>query len=209
MYKPCSGRPGGRPNSCQLPSVAIPVYAFGLLHGRRCLSLTYMARAVAAIRNRMREHALFWHYYNLRADRCCCADVNLQLEGEGEGQQDEDLASGTAVMMSAFATAGGGVGVAYANTAFRNLGLMEFELADLEGVVVQVDVEFSDFQLLCVVNRTISHKFVPSTETELSCHQGSKKIPVTAVSPARFCLSDILFAECSCCIENCLGPTRR
>lgn len=43
-------------------------------------------------------------------------------------------------MMSAFATAGGGVGVAYANTAFRNLGLMEFELADLEGVVVQVDV---------------------------------------------------------------------
>lgn len=60
------------------------------------------------------------------------------LAGEGEGQQDEDLASGAAVMMSAFATAGGGIGVAYANTAFRNLGLMEFELADLEGVVVQV-----------------------------------------------------------------------
>lgn len=66
-----------------------------------------------------------------------------KLAGEGEGQQDEDLASGTAVMMSAFATAGGGVGVAYANTAFRNLGLMEFDLADLEGVVVQVDVEVS------------------------------------------------------------------
>eukprot|EP00752_Nemacystus_decipiens_P008019 g7166.t1 len=63
------------------------------------------------------------------------ADIS---SGEGEGQQDEDLASGTAVMMSAFATAGGGVGVAYANTAFRNLGLMEFELADLEGVVVQI-----------------------------------------------------------------------
>lgn len=72
---------------------------------------------------------------------CCCGDVNVA--GEGEGQQDEDMASGTAVMMSAFATAGGGVGVAYVNTAFRNLGLMEFELADLEGVVVQVGVEFS------------------------------------------------------------------
>lgn len=48
------------------------------------------------------------------------------------------MASGTAVMMSAFATAGGGVGVAYVNTAFRNLGLLELELADLEGVVVQV-----------------------------------------------------------------------
>jgi len=58
--------------------------------------------------------------------------------GEGEGQHNEDMASGTAVMMSAFATAGGGVGVAYANTTFRNLGLLEFELADLEGVVVQV-----------------------------------------------------------------------
>lgn len=44
--------------------------------------------------------------------------------------------------MSAFTTAGGGVGVAYTDTAFRNLGLLQFQdtvaLADLEGVVVQV-----------------------------------------------------------------------
>eukprot|EP00903_Cladosiphon_okamuranus_P008571 g8222.t1 len=63
------------------------------------------------------------------------ADISSE---EGEGQQDEDTACGTAVMMSAFATASGGVGVAYANTAFRNVGLMEFELADLEAVVVQI-----------------------------------------------------------------------
>ncbi len=66
------------------------------------------------------------------------ASSAFRCAGEGEGQHNDDVASGTAVMMSAFATAGGGVGVAYANTAFRNLGLMEFELADLEGVVVQV-----------------------------------------------------------------------
>lgn len=62
--------------------------------------------------------------------------------GEGEAPPGEDAASGTAVMMSAFATAGGGVGVAYTDTAFRNLGLLQFQdtgaLADLEGVVVQV-----------------------------------------------------------------------
>ena len=67
--------------------------------------------------------------------------------------------------MSAFATSGGGVGVAYANTAFRNLGLMEFELADLEGAVVQVDkfIEFLDFEL-CGMNRAESLKFHSSTE---------------------------------------------
>lgn len=47
-----------------------------------------------------------------------------------------------AIMMSVFATAGGGVGVAYVNTAFRILGLLQFQdteqLLDLEGVVVQV-----------------------------------------------------------------------
>lgn len=58
--------------------------------------------------------------------------------GEREGQPEEDAATGTAVMMSTYATASGDVGVAYANTAFRNLGLLEFQLADLEGVVVQV-----------------------------------------------------------------------
>lgn len=55
---------------------------------------------------------------------------------------EEDPTSGMAVMMSAFATAGGGIGVAYANTAFHNLGLLQFQdtdqLVDLEGVVVQV-----------------------------------------------------------------------
>lgn len=61
--------------------------------------------------------------------------------------------------------------MAYANTAFRNLGLMEFELADLEGVVVQVDVEFFnllDFLSLRGMNRAISREFIPSTEIELS-----------------------------------------
>lgn len=58
--------------------------------------------------------------------------------GEGEGQHGEDAASGAAVMMSTYATGSGDVGVAYVNTAFRNLGLLEFQLADLEGVVVQV-----------------------------------------------------------------------
>lgn len=47
-----------------------------------------------------------------------------------------------AVMMSVCATSGGGIGVAYANTTFRTLGLLQFQdtaqLADLEGVVVQV-----------------------------------------------------------------------
>lgn len=58
--------------------------------------------------------------------------------GEGEGRQDEDAASGTAVMMSAYANAAGGVGVAYANPAFRIVGLLDCALSDLEGVVVQV-----------------------------------------------------------------------
>lgn len=66
----------------------------------------------------------------------------LPCSGEGEAQPEEDATSGTAVMMSAFATAGGGVGVAYTDTSFRNLGLLQFQdtnaLADLEGVVVQV-----------------------------------------------------------------------
>lgn len=57
-------------------------------------------------------------------------------------EPEEDATNGMAVMMSAFATAGGGVGVAYANTVFRTLGLLQFQdtdhLADLEGVVVQV-----------------------------------------------------------------------
>lgn len=60
----------------------------------------------------------------------------------GEGDTPEDTTSPMAVMMSVFVTAGGGVGVAYANTAFRNLGLLQFQdtdqLVDLEGVVVQV-----------------------------------------------------------------------
>ncbi|CAM9615807.1 unnamed protein product, partial [Scytosiphon promiscuus] len=61
------------------------------------------------------------------------------LSGDWEGRQDEDAASGTAVLMSAFCTAGGAVGVAYANTAFRNLGLLELaDISDLEGVVVQI-----------------------------------------------------------------------
>lgn len=91
----------------------------------------------------------------LLALACTCDRLSLcgcLLAGEAEGKQDEDLASGTAVMMSAFATAGGGVGVAYANTAFRNLGLMEFELADLEGVVVQVGAEFLNSQLRRIIN---------------------------------------------------------
>lgn len=62
--------------------------------------------------------------------------------GQGETHPEEDAISGAAVMMSTFATAGGGVGVAYTDTAFRNLGLLQFQdtnaLADLEGVVVQV-----------------------------------------------------------------------
>lgn len=66
----------------------------------------------------------------------------MPCPGEGETQPEEDPTSGTAVMMSVFATAGGGVGVAYTDTAFRNLGLLQFQdtnaLADLEGVVVQV-----------------------------------------------------------------------
>ncbi|CAM9231946.1 unnamed protein product, partial [Pylaiella littoralis] len=63
------------------------------------------------------------------------ADIS---SGEGEGQHGEDAASGAAVMMSTYATGSGDVGVAYVNTAFRNLGLLEFQLADLEGVVVQI-----------------------------------------------------------------------
>ncbi|CAM9431775.1 unnamed protein product, partial [Ascophyllum nodosum] len=62
--------------------------------------------------------------------------------GDGEAQPEEDATSSMAVMMSAVATAGGGVGVAYVNTAFRTMGLLQFqdsnELADLEGVVIQV-----------------------------------------------------------------------
>lgn len=59
--------------------------------------------------------------------------------GEGDRNQDEDVPSDTAVFMSAFCTAGGPMGVAYANTAFRNLGLLELpDMSDLEGVVVQV-----------------------------------------------------------------------
>ncbi|CAM9865760.1 unnamed protein product [Ectocarpus sp. 4 AP-2014] len=63
------------------------------------------------------------------------ADIS---SGEREGRQDEDAASGTAVMMSAFANAAGVVGVAYANPAFRIVGLLDCALSDLEGVVVQV-----------------------------------------------------------------------
>lgn len=48
------------------------------------------------------------------------------------------------MMMSVYATSGGGIGVAYANTTFRTLGLLQFQdtaqLADLEGVVVQARV---------------------------------------------------------------------
>ena len=62
--------------------------------------------------------------------------------GDGEAQPEEDATSSMAVMMSAVATAGGGVGVAYVNTTFRTMGLLQFqdsnELADLEGVVIQV-----------------------------------------------------------------------
>lgn len=69
--------------------------------------------------------------------------------GEEEAHSEEDTTNGMAVMMSAFATAGGGVGVAYANTAFRNLGLLQFQdadqLVDLEGVVVQVRGEIQVF----------------------------------------------------------------
>lgn len=75
--------------------------------------------------------------YSVVVGRCF---VDVVCSGEGEGQHEGDEASGTAVMMSTCATANGDVGVAYANTAFRNLGLLEFQLADLEGVVVQVIV---------------------------------------------------------------------
>ncbi|CAM9130489.1 unnamed protein product, partial [Hapterophycus canaliculatus] len=61
------------------------------------------------------------------------------VSGDGEGKQDEDAASGMAVLLSAFCTAGGAMGVAYANTAFRSLGLLELaDMSDLEGVVVQI-----------------------------------------------------------------------
>lgn len=61
---------------------------------------------------------------------------------EGEAQPEDDATGGMAVIFSVVTNAGGGVGVAYANTAFRNLGLLQFEdteeLKDLEGMVVQV-----------------------------------------------------------------------
>lgn len=71
------------------------------------------------------------------------ADVSIGSgEEEGETQPEDDVTSGMAVIFSVVANAAGGVGVAYANTAFRNLGLLEFvdtkELKDLEGVVVQI-----------------------------------------------------------------------
>lgn len=117
--------------------------------------------------------------------------------------------------MSAFATTGGGVGVAYANTAFRNLGLMEFELADLEGVVVQVDVEFVDSQHRRM-NRATSRKLLTSPEVKLWRHKESKsKNSVTAV---QYTLPDFVsrtfsFADCSGAAaasrNKCLGSTRR
>ncbi|CAM9768425.1 unnamed protein product [Sphacelaria rigidula] len=65
------------------------------------------------------------------------SDISL-----GEGEPEDDATSGMAVIFAVVANAAGGVGVAYANTAFRNLGLVEFrdteELKDLEGVVVQI-----------------------------------------------------------------------
>ncbi|CAN0141859.1 unnamed protein product, partial [Discosporangium mesarthrocarpum] len=61
---------------------------------------------------------------------------------DGDGQLDALAATGgTAVMMVANVTAGGGVGIAYANTSFQVLGLMQFqdkELNELEGIVVQI-----------------------------------------------------------------------
>lgn len=68
--------------------------------------------------------------------------MNAKYADEGRAQPEDDSMSASAVMMSVVATAGGGVGVAYANTAFQNLGLLQFQdtsqLVDLEGVVVQV-----------------------------------------------------------------------
>lgn len=77
----------------------------------------------------------------MHADGSLLADMHA---GDRDGKQDEDAASGTAVLMSAFCTAGGAVGVAYANTAFRNLGLLELaDISDLEGVVVQVKFSYT------------------------------------------------------------------
>lgn len=51
-------------------------------------------------------------------------------EEEGETQPEDDVTSGMAVIFSVVANAAGGVGVAYANTAFRNLGLLEFVVSE-------------------------------------------------------------------------------
>lgn len=96
--------------------------------------------------------------------------VDVVCSGEREGQHEEDAASGTAVMMSTYATANGDVGVAYANTAFRNLGLLEFQLADLEGVVVQVIV-FQD-SIAFAGDREICTCSSPSTLAVLCFSEG-------------------------------------
>lgn len=51
--------------------------------------------------------------------------------GSGEGEPEDDATSGMAVIFAVVANAAGGVGVAYANTAFRNLGLVEFRVCML------------------------------------------------------------------------------
>lgn len=53
-------------------------------------------------------------------------EPNAVGSGEGEAQPEDDATSGMAVIFSVVANASGGVGIAYANTAFRNLGLLEF-----------------------------------------------------------------------------------
>lgn len=113
--------------------------------------------------------------------------------GEGEIQPNEDATSGMAVMMSVYATAVGGVGVAYINTAFRNLGLLQFqdtaELKDLESVVVQVGNSLTEVFFL--------------SQTRVACIVYSVSTTCNRLRAA----SDFLLIKHGQCLE-CMSYTR-
>lgn len=76
-------------------------------------------------------------------------DDGCTRTGDEVADPEADATSSMAVMMSVCATSGGGIGVAYANTTYRTLGLLQFQdtaqLADLEGVVVQARIVSGPF----------------------------------------------------------------